>query len=76
MPTLIDSRTSAADQSQAGDKECTFNDFGKITSNYIIDYIFVSPNLKALTYKVEKVKRNGVIISDHYPVISTLSYKK
>lgn len=76
MPTLIDSRTSAADQSQAGDKECTFNNFGKITSNYIIDYICVSPNLKALIYKVEKVKRNGVIISDHYPVISTLSYKK
>lgn len=76
MPSLIDTRTSSADQTQSGDNECTFNDFGKITSGYIIDYIFVSPNFKALTYKIEKVKRGDILISDHYPVISTLTYKK
>lgn len=37
-----------------------------------IDYVFVSPSIQPLSYKVDR----SVSISDHYPIISTFKLKK
>ncbi len=50
------------------DDSATFHNYGKITSNCKIDYIFSSGNAVSGTLKMHDDKVNGVFLSDHYPV--------
>ena len=46
----------------------TFHNYGKVTGDYKIDYIFSSGKLVEGTLKLHDDKVNGVFLSDHYPV--------
>ena len=46
----------------------TFHNYGKVTGDYKIDYIFSSGKLVEGTLKLHDDKVNGVYLSDHYPV--------
>ncbi len=51
----------------------TYNNWGG--SNLIVDHIYCSKDLTPVTYKVIKTRYREVpYISDHYPIIGTLSY--
>jgi endonuclease/exonuclease/phosphatase family metal-dependent hydrolase len=56
--------------------EPTFNGFGKTEDDPRIDYIFVSPGWDVLSYERLKVIKDGIYISDHYPVISRIKTKR
>ncbi|MBN2279126.1 MAG: endonuclease/exonuclease/phosphatase family protein [Candidatus Marinimicrobia bacterium] len=47
----------------------TFNGWGKVDPKPVIDYVFVSAGLKIENYEIYKKEKEGVYISDHYPVI-------
>jgi len=75
-PSLIDVRTTAKSRVGTADDGVTFHGYGTITSNYIIDYIFTGETFDAKDYHVAEIKKGDVFISDHYPIITTLQYKK
>ena len=52
----------------------TFHDYGR--QKLKIDYIFLSPSLadKVTAIDVWRDERDGVYLSDHYPVCATLEY--
>ncbi|WP_320053823.1 endonuclease/exonuclease/phosphatase family protein [uncultured Acetobacteroides sp.] len=76
FPPLIDARASAKNRDGASDDGVTFHDYGKITKSCIIDYIFTGKSFEAKDYQVMAIKKGDVYISDHYPVVATLQYKK
>lgn len=49
----------------------TFHGFGRIEENYKIDYIFTDAPFSD-THAVEDKCENGIYISDHYPVCTTV----
>lgn len=51
----------------------TFHDFGRRETPSKIDYIFATPELTARVETVEcwKDEKNGIYLSDHYPVCAT-----
>ncbi len=54
----------------------TYHGFKGITgSDAHIDYIFVSSDLEVVNTYVDYQKRQGKYLSDHYPIIATLSFK-
>ena len=58
------------------DLENTFHNYGKITSGWKIDYIFVTPNLKdksSPAYIWENTK-NGIYLSDHHPIATEIDF--
>ena len=55
--------------------EPTFNGFGNSEENERIDFIFTNDNWQAESYKMLKIIKNGIYISDHYPVISRIEIK-
>lgn len=76
FPPLIDVRTAAKNRVGTSNDGVTFHDYGKITKSYIIDYIFTGKFFNAKDYRVMAIKKGDVFISDHYPVVTTLQYKK
>lgn len=56
--------------------EPTFNGFGKTEDHSRIDFIFVSPGWDVFSYERLKVIKDGIYISDHYPVISRIKTKR
>ena len=54
----------------------TFHDFGRAEMK--IDYVFVSEELEKAVVRVEawKDERNGIYLSDHYPICVELDIKK
>ena len=56
--------------------ESTFNAFRQDTEPRVIDYIFADSHFDVISYGVDKVKRNGVFISDHWPVKAMLVLDK
>ena len=56
--------------------ESTFNAFRTDTEPRVIDYIFVDGNFSVTSYRVDKVMENGIFISDHWPVVAEVSYRK
>lgn len=46
----------------------TFNGFRRDTDPRVIDYIFVSPHFRVISYSVDEVMDGDVYISDHWPV--------
>ena len=43
---------------------------------YAIDYIFVNNHFNVIEYRVDHVKEGEVFISDHWPVVSKISYSR
>lgn len=39
-----------------------------------IDYIFVNEQFKVKSYRVDRIIKDGIFISDHWPVVSNLSF--
>ncbi|MDR2644104.1 MAG: endonuclease/exonuclease/phosphatase family protein [Planctomycetaceae bacterium] len=54
----------------------TFNGFKKNTGKEKIDYIFVTKNLKTISSKIIRTKRNGRWATDHCPVEAIVSWKQ
>lgn len=52
----------------------SFNGFGSAQEPRIIDYIFVNEFFRVESSRVLEIKRGELYISDHYPVITELSY--
>lgn len=69
---LIDSRSIAH---QAKGLPYTFHDFGRAPAEkkVLIDYVFVDGKTQVLEYEVLPDKLNGIYLSDHAPVVVTLS---
>jgi endonuclease/exonuclease/phosphatase family metal-dependent hydrolase len=53
----------------------TFNGFSENTSSGRIDYIFVRNGMKVLEHRTFIKKEHGIYISDHWPVMATVSIK-
>ena len=53
----------------------TWHDFGKLDPGIKIDYIFTSEGLAGMVQSVEVWNdyRNGIYLSDHYPVSAVIS---
>lgn len=55
----------------------TFNGFRTDTEPRVIDFIFVDNDFFDVSaYRVDKVTENNIFISDHWPVVAELVYKK
>ncbi len=51
----------------------TFNGFRTDVEPRVIDYIFVSPHFRVISYSVDEVMDGDVYISDHWPVWALLA---
>ena len=52
----------------------TFNGWKDAQGEGRIDYIFVRSGMKVLSHKTFKVIKDGVFISDHWPVTARVSF--
>lgn len=57
------------------EKMSTYNGFQPEYGERIIDHIFVNDHFSVKKYQVDTFIRNGVFLSDHWPVKSALNYK-
>ena len=48
----------------------TYNGFNENKHHELIDHIFLSSNIKNIATKIHKIKKDGIFISDHYPIVS------
>ncbi len=53
----------------------TFNGFSDQKNTAVIDYIFVDDSFRVKSYSIDKIKANGLFISDHWPVKAVLLIK-
>ena len=69
---LLDSKTIAL---KASGTDWTFHNFGRLAENErpLIDYIFVSKQIKVQDYVVLPDTLNGTFVSDHKPVLSKIT---
>lgn len=51
-----------------GDAASTFNAFRDDADPRVIDYIFVDNHFRVMSYQIDRVKEQGIFISDHWPV--------
>ncbi|HUS86372.1 MAG TPA: endonuclease/exonuclease/phosphatase family protein [Bacteroidales bacterium] len=61
-------------QSSPQGPSCTFNGFGNIIRDSRIDYIFVSSDFSVSTHSTMNLKRDGLYISDHWPVKAVIKF--
>ncbi len=54
--------------------DTTFNGFGKILDNVIIDHILINKGFASAYYKILYDKENNRFISDHFPVLSKITF--
>ncbi len=52
----------------------TFNGFRHDTEPRVIDFIYVDQGFGVSSYGVDRVIEDGVFISDHWPVVSVITY--
>ncbi|MBD8389058.1 endonuclease/exonuclease/phosphatase family protein [Dysgonomonas sp. BGC7] len=71
---LLNSKAVA--ESVAG-TEWTFHDFGRLPMQErpLIDYIFVSKNIRVLNYNTLSDKLDGIFVSDHKPIMAKIEIK-
>ncbi len=67
----LDNVMNVADEVNIG--ETTFNGF-RLGTQRIIDFIFISEDFEATFFQVDEVIRNGVFISDHWPLRATITH--
>jgi endonuclease/exonuclease/phosphatase family metal-dependent hydrolase len=73
VPLLID--TYAVSEKRPLGPAYTFNGFSESRSSGRIDYIFVRNGMKVLEHRTFIRKEHGIYISDHWPVMATVSLK-
>jgi endonuclease/exonuclease/phosphatase family metal-dependent hydrolase len=73
VPLLSD--TYAVSEKRPLGPAYTFNGFSDSTSSGRIDYIFVRNGMKVKEHKTFIRKEHGIYISDHWPVMATISLK-
>ena len=73
VPLLSD--TYAVTEKRPVGPAYTFNGFAEDKSTGRVDYIFVRNGLKVLEYRTFIKKEHGIYISDHWPVMATVSLK-
>jgi endonuclease/exonuclease/phosphatase family metal-dependent hydrolase len=76
FPPLLDVRATAKSRVGTSDDGVTFHNYGKIAKRCIIDYIFTGKSFEPEDYRVMAIKVGEMYISDHYPVVATLRYRK
>lgn len=74
-PPLIDVRSTSIDRAFTSNAEATFHNYGEFTKDYVIDFIFTGKTFVAKNFKVMKIKKGDVYISDHFPIVTNLMYK-
>lgn len=52
----------------------TFHNYGRVTEDYQIDYIWVRGNLACKNVEKWTVEENGLYLSDHYPICAELEW--
>ena len=79
-PCLNELRNLMQDARQTApvtDNEQTWHDWGKVTGNAPIDYVFYAGFAKCDKFEAVREPYEGVkYVSDHYPVMATLRYEK
>ena len=55
-------------------KPSSVSRWGKPGPSFIIDYIFVNEGIGVEEYNILAIKKDGVYVSDHWPVMSILSF--
>ena len=73
VPLLID--TYAVSEKRPLGPAYTFNGFSESRSSGRIDYIFVRNGMDVLEHRTFIRKEHGIYISDHWPVMATVSLK-
>ena len=73
VPLLSD--TYAVSEKRPIGPAYTFNGFSESTSAGRIDYIFVRNGMKVFEHRTLIRKEHGIYISDHWPVMATISIK-
>ncbi|MDX2414487.1 MAG: endonuclease/exonuclease/phosphatase family protein [Bacteroidales bacterium] len=73
--SLIKDSYYLSDTEPAGEAY-TFNGFKNVSGSGRIDYIFVRSGTRVKSHQTVNLKRDGIFISDHWPVISTISLKR
>jgi endonuclease/exonuclease/phosphatase family metal-dependent hydrolase len=73
VPLLID--TYAVSEKRPLGPAYTFNGFSENKSSGRIDYIFVKNGMKVLEHRTFIRREHGIYISDHWPVMATVSLK-
>jgi endonuclease/exonuclease/phosphatase family metal-dependent hydrolase len=73
VPLLSDSYF-ISEKKPAG-PDFTFNGFSDQTGNGRFDYIFVGAGLKVYDHRTITLRSDGIFISDHWPVMATISLK-
>ncbi|HAX93122.1 MAG TPA: endonuclease [Bacteroidales bacterium] len=73
VPLLSD--TYAVTEKRPVGPAYTFNGFSDSISSGRIDYIFVRNGMKVLDHRTFIKKEHGIYISDHWPVMSTVSIR-
>lgn len=73
VPLLID--TYAVSEKRPVGPAYTFNGFSERRRSGRIDYIFVRNGMKVLEHRTFIRKEHGIYISDHWPVMATISLK-
>lgn len=63
-----------SDNSMVKKDDTTFNGFGKNKDNVIIDHILVNEGFSSVYYKILYEKENDRFISDHFPVLSKITF--
>ena len=73
VPMLID--TYAVTEKRPTGPAYTFNGFSDTTSSGRIDYIFVRNGMEVFEHRTFIKKEHRIYISDHWPVMATVSLK-
>ncbi len=74
VPALLDAYVMSLNGEP--DNTGTFNGFGSEKEDRRIDYIFTSPDWKIMDCNILKIQKDGIYISDHYPVIARIILKE
>lgn len=76
LKSLVGSMNSARDTAPITDHQITFNGWGNPDHDAPIDYIYWKGFERASKFRVVTEEYGRKYVSDHYPIISTLVFKK
>ncbi len=51
----------------------SINGFGRATREAIIDFIFCNSSFRVINHGILTVQKDGIFISDHYPILATVT---
>jgi endonuclease/exonuclease/phosphatase family metal-dependent hydrolase len=74
LPTLYDTHYISQTDHTGGLN--SINGFGRSEKDAIIDYIFCNSSFDVLTHSILTINKDGIYISDHYPVVAELRIER